>query len=402
MTSTLFPVLDLTRSLTRIGRGPPTGIDRVERAWLRGLLARDGPLAGLVRTSAGYCWLDRAGCAAFLDRLEGRVPLGQPDALSRLSLKLPPWQRAAESDLRRLATGRALRGGLPGLLTAQMPRGAIYLNLGHSHLDEPALAAIARRGRVVVMIHDVIPLALPDTQRPGMAERFAERLRAVGAHASLVLAPSRAAAGTVAARLGGAVPVLAAPLGVTLVEPRPAELPAALATEGPYMLSVGTLDPRKNQALLVDIWRCGGAGLPALHLAGALGWGPPDLHRALAAPPPGVRVLHGLSDGAVAALMEGAAALLHPSRAEGYGLPPLEAALRGTPVIVSDLPVHRETLGDTAVYVAADDRYQWESAIKARAEKGPPSRAERDRAKARLDRPTWETHLNLVLTRLCD
>ncbi len=117
-----------------------------------------------------------------------------------------------------------------------------------------------------------------------------------------------------------------------------------------YFLYVGALEPRKATDVLARAFsRARSAGLDADlvivgegRLAGKLAG-------------PGVHVLGYLTDSALDPLYAGALALVMPSRAEGFGLPPLEAAVRGVPSIVSDLPVFRETLGDAAMRVAVDD-----------------------------------------------
>jgi hypothetical protein len=58
-------LLDLTRLVSRLGRGPMTGIDRVECAYLTHLASRETPLFGLVRSGAGWLLLDQPGCARF-------------------------------------------------------------------------------------------------------------------------------------------------------------------------------------------------------------------------------------------------------------------------------------------------------------------------------------------------
>ena len=60
-------------------------------------------------------------------------------------------------------------------------------------------------------------------------------------------------------------------------------------------------------------------------------------------------------DDALACLYSGAAAVVLPSLAEGFGLPAVEAVACGTPVVLSDIPAHRETLGDEALFFPARD-----------------------------------------------
>lgn len=387
--------LDVTRLVSRVGRGPYTGIDRVEYAWLVGLLDRNLPLTGLARTAAGFCFFDRTGLSALKDRLDGRIVWGEPDLVSRLSRSLNPARRAAEADLRRLAISSATRMGLSRLLTKSLKPGSLYLNLGHSNLDAPVLRAVSRYARVVVMLHDMIPLDLPETQRPGMAERFRRRVLAVRDHADFIVCPSHAAASDVRRYIPEAAPIVA-PLGVTLTAPGR----MAPRITAPFFSCLGTIDMRKNQSLLLDVWEELGLEAPPLYLLGNRGWCDAALTARLDRCPPNIHEIPNLDDGAVAALIAQSTCLLHPSLAEGYGLPPLEASLRGVPVICSDLPVFRETLADIPIYAGPDDRYQWIEKIKQVLDKTSSAPQRRDPASVQLDRPTWDRHLNLVLSQL--
>ena len=73
----------------------------------------------------------------------------------------------------------------------------------------------------------------------------------------------------------------------------------------------------------------------------------------------------GLSDGAVAALMERAHGLLMPSRAEGFGLPLTEAAGRGVPILAAPGPAAVEVLGGRATWLSPDDPVAWADAVTA-------------------------------------
>jgi glycosyltransferase involved in cell wall biosynthesis len=117
-----------------------------------------------------------------------------------------------------------------------------------------------------------------------------------------------------------------------------------------FVLAVGALEPRKLPAVLAEAHgRARAGGLRAeLVLAGD---GPlrGKLERT------GARVLGHVSDAELDALYGRALAVVCVSREEGFGFTPLEAAARGTPAIVADLPVFDETLGDAALRVPAGD-----------------------------------------------
>src|SRR5690554_4962217 len=163
-------LLDVTRLLSRAGRGPLTGIDRVELAWLEVLLARGGPLFGLAQDAGAQVLLDAAGLSALRDRLTGRAEWGPPDLRARLRLRQPAARRRALSDLRRLGLAHGSLARMPGIVARHVPAPFVYLNAGHSNLQPRLLSGLQRRAgaRVTVLIHDTIPLDHPDLTREGI------------------------------------------------------------------------------------------------------------------------------------------------------------------------------------------------------------------------------------------
>jgi len=344
-------------------------------------------------------------------RITGNIPWGAPDLISRLHLRQTPARRRALSDLRRLALpgcGMLRRGALSAALARRVGAGLVYLNTGHANLDAGGLAAIraVAGARVVVLVHDTIPLDFPEFTRHGQVEAFARKIAVVSALADRVIHIStdgRHATEAHLARAGRVPPGVVAHPGVPRPVPIPEDLPQplrALIAQRPVFVALGTIEPRKNHAFLLDLWDdmardLPASDIPALVVAGARGWRNAGvlarLDAAATAHPRHVFEAQGLSDGAVAALLDNARALLAPSLAEGFGLPVAEAAALGVPVICHDLAVTREIIGNYAVYADVRDAYSWRKEILALARADPPLR------RPGADLPTWAGHFDKAL-----
>jgi glycosyltransferase involved in cell wall biosynthesis len=123
-----------------------------------------------------------------------------------------------------------------------------------------------------------------------------------------------------------------------VVPPDADERADRLALPDRYLLTVGTLEPRKG---LHELAAALDGSLPLL-CAGPQGWG---------TPPPGARSLGRVSDADLAVLLSRATALLVPSLDEGFGLPLLEGMSLGTPVLTSEAPALLEVAGGAALAV---------------------------------------------------
>jgi glycosyltransferase involved in cell wall biosynthesis len=121
-----------------------------------------------------------------------------------------------------------------------------------------------------------------------------------------------------------------------------------LGLADPYILFVGSLEPRKNLKMLLETWQQGNFEGATLAVAGATGRVFQRFQ--IDSIPKGVRLLGRVDDDLLPALYSGAAGFVYGSIYEGFGLPPLEALACGCPVAVSDIPAHREVCGQTALY----------------------------------------------------
>jgi glycosyltransferase involved in cell wall biosynthesis len=124
--------------------------------------------------------------------------------------------------------------------------------------------------------------------------------------------------------------------------------------ERPYLLFLGTIEPRKNVSTLLDAYAALNGSLREeyeLVLAGPPGWGDDALLRRLRNGSPGVRYLGYVPETDLAGLTAGATAFVYPSLYEGFGFPVAQAMACGVPVITSNESSLKEIAGDAAVLV---------------------------------------------------
>jgi glycosyltransferase involved in cell wall biosynthesis len=382
-------VLDVSRLIDSAQRPAPTGIDRVELAYAKRWCGETRwPCAFVAEVPIlGFAALPRAMVAELVAAIEDSWAHGDRSA-------------AAAARRARLAAPFG-RGALTELLRRPTPK--VFLLVSHRTLDRPGpIEALRRQGcRFVPLIHDLIPLLHPEYARQGQAEKHRRRIATTARLADAILVNSAATAADLEPWLSGRdtpLPIRVAPLGI--VTPEVQAPPVALR---PYFVVLGTIEPRKNHLLLLNLWRQMAATLgpaaPRLVVIGRRGWENEniiDMLERCAAIDGVVDEAGPLPDREVASLLRGARALLFPSFVEGYGLPLAEALALGVPVIASDLPALREVGGAVPDYLDPLDGAAWRNAV---ADYARPDSAARRAQLARLPGwtpPSWSEHFAIV------
>lgn len=351
-------LLDISRLIARAGQSVPTGIDRVELAYANFLLSHH---------SANLTFSAMHPVGRY-----GTLPFGK--ALALINVLNQCWDgQGGEAACARL--GRSLRRHALLGRAEKISGKVFHLLLSHHHLNRPKVVSrVLRRyrARFIPMIHDLIPIEYPEYARPIEPVRHERRLATVSRYADGIIVPSEDVAVAMQERLRMKgrvhVPVWTVPHGIHK-HPLP-EKSLSADTRVPYFVYLGTIEPRKNHLLLLNIWRRLvqqlGEKAPKLIIVGKRGWENENIVDMLERCPwlqNHVEEHNSLPDTEVVRLLCGSRALLFPSFVEGFGLPLAEALSLNVPAICSDIPVFRTIAQKSATYIDPLDAKSWEQAI---------------------------------------
>ena len=325
---------------------------------------------------------------------------------------LPGRKPSIGAKVRKTVARLAIPGAsISRIFKTQLPGGYTYINVGHARMSPNLWTFLRRNGAdaIVVMVHDLIPIDFPQFSRKSPRIRFEKWIRSVAEHADVLIYNSADTGKRMAFWMNewglpqteGHVVLLGTdPLSMQIAPPKRADT-------SPYFLCLGTIEPRKNHQLLLDVWAdfhrtLPDTEIPHLHIVGARGWLNEDVFSLLDnAGFMGKTVFEHahVSDADLAALLVNARALLFPSFAEGFGYPLVEALQLKIPVIASELPCFREIAGDAATYIDVENRAEWRRQVLAAATTND-GRLNLEKNLPKL--PTWDDHFHKIATILGD
>jgi glycosyltransferase involved in cell wall biosynthesis len=286
------------------------------------------------------------------------------------SMEVMPFRSSWPHDPPRMWLGAQPSVVVPGVIRTLYPswdllgRPALPEALADAavvHATNPAAVPPVRDGqRLVVTVHDLAFERFPGLFPRNWRWLYRAGLRAAVKRADAILVPSKSTADDLCSRTSvdpSRVHVTPLAPALTTSDDDPADVLAQLDITQPYVLSVGTIEPRKNLTRLVRAYRQVAPDVPhALVLAGAPGWHAEELETELARIGPGAIVRTGrVGEEQLDALYRGADAFVYPSLYEGFGLPVVEAMARGVPTITSNTSSLPEVAGDAALLVDPTD-----------------------------------------------
>lgn len=372
--------IDITRAFNRRLRDKiPTGIDRVTLEYIRRLADKSRALVKL----HGHYYIFSEGHSRNL-----------------FTWLLTP----ASGHIANIVLARMI---LKSLINP-VPNGCFLLNISHTELENPKYTELLKKLHIrpIFMIHDLLPISHPEYHTPLSSKEHIARIHSALSSAAGIICNSQATLNkltefafkemipmptTTVALLGAGMSSSIS----SIINKRPIDLP--------YFVILGTIEPRKNHYLLLQIWRKMAEQYtdktPRLVIIGHRGWeceNAIDMLERCSILKDIVIECPNCCDDELVTYLKHAQALLFPSFCEGYGLPLVEALSLGVPVVASDLDVFHEIAGDVPEYIDPLDGRQWEEIVHKFSSPESPLRIAQMKRMKNLKLPTWDEHFTKV------
>ena len=396
-------LLDISRLIWRARRRGPTGIDRVELAYAQHFMATHGE-------RPAYAVLHLLGFVFAISPTGGRRFIEELTARWQGSAHLTPWENlgAIVKVYSHLFSNLWLFGPWLRNKLRSYPGSPIFIVASHHHVSRGHTIDRIRCTlgvKTVCFLHDLIPIDYPEYFKPGWEQRYHQLASNVGHLFDAVIANSETTARSLRACLKEEPDVTGTRMiRVTAPGVRTFQRSAVPrgAQDRPYFVILGTIEPRKNHLLLLNLWTRLASVMPTpprLLVIGHRGWENEQIvdmlerSRRLRGL---VEEHNGLCDAQVGAILCNAQALLLPSFAEGFGLPLAEALASGIPAICSDIPVFRELGRDAPEYLDPLDLQSWSAAVVDYSRSDSPRRAAQMERLTHWQAPSWSDHFGTV------
>lgn len=257
---------------------------------------------------------------------------------------------------------------------------SVYLNVSHhgiGQIDAYYIFKTLGKMKIIFYLHDLIPIDYPEYVRQGDEITHQKRIDVMANFADTILVNSKYTEECFiqnCKKNNYSIPMVKVlHIGVEdsflEIKEEPLDGELSFLKNIDYFIYVGTIEPRKNHLMLLNLWRqylskCENS--PKLVLLGKRGWNNEavfDLLDRCPALQDSIIELHGVSDGVMVSLIKNSKGALFPTFVEGWGMPLVEAMSMKVPMLAADIPALREAGQNLAEYIDPIDSLGWKDAI---------------------------------------
>jgi glycosyltransferase involved in cell wall biosynthesis len=220
--------------------------------------------------------------------------------------------------------------------------------------------SVSKNTKHIVRLHDILPITHPQYFDDLAIEVFARGLRALLKNREILWVFDSKASSEEFRKLFGSfrkVTYIPCAVGTHF-----ASVPTEIIKNENRICIVNTIEPRKNVSKVIEEFKAAKSlglipGDYILSILGSKGWQDETLHSSLVSKKFGndVEFIEAPTNDTVATYLQKSRLVVSASSAEGFGLPPLEGMLFGCAPVLSDIPQHRETVGDHGFYFKNTD-----------------------------------------------
>lgn len=406
---------DVTRLISKADAVTPTGIDRVDIKYAYHLHKSKDYILYCIFLYQGVFYLyptENAG--SFLENLYQRWINGGGvvDFIKGNDI----FEKYSRKATRR--KHRCIDEQLLNIINQEADNNVFYLNTSHygiGQIDAYYIFKTLGKMRIVFYLHDLIPIDYPEYVRQGDEITHQKRIDVMANFADTILVNSKYTEDCFiqnCKKHNYSIPMVKVlHIGVEdsflEIKEEPLDGELSFLKNIDYFIYVGTIEPRKNHLMLLNVWRqylskC--ENPPRLVLLGKRGWNNEavfDLLDRCPALQDSIIELHGVSDGVMVSLIKNSKGALFPTFVEGWGMPLVEAMSMKVPMIAADIPALREAGQNLAEYIDPIDSLGWKNVI-LKLQHDKEYRESCIQKSSSLMLPSWEKTFKELDMFLCD
>lgn len=372
---------DVTRLLDRVNAPTPTGIDRVDIKYAFFILNNDKYEANFVFLKNNIFYLCESNfIKKILHSLNARWILGVKDGeklpgINDVTLKYTVKNKSTD----KLGDPRFVDSGLFHKLVSSVNKPGVYLNFSHhgvGQVDSYYIFKTLGGLKIGFYLHDIIPIDYPEYVKEGDELTHQKRVLAMVDFGDVIFVNSEYTKERLLdncifmKREAPSIYVLQIGVEKSFLNLLPEDFPEELGylKLNDYFIYVGTIEPRKNHLMLLNLWRSyfNKTSSPKLVLLGKRGWNNQAVFDILDRSKNiknNVVELSGVSDGLMISLILGSKGVVFPTFVEGWGMPLVEALSLHVPVLAADIPSLREAGQGKALYIDPLDAIGWKKQL---------------------------------------